>query len=122
MGRLLCNDAHDSAKHLGSEASVLPSVTDETSRLRGRIRYREFFALAFGTIVGSGWLILLGGWLGAAAPGGSIVGFLLGGLVVCLAAGCFAELASRFPRTGADFLYALSTIGESPAFMIGWFL
>jgi len=40
------------------------------------------FALAFGTMVGVGWLVLMDDWLGRGGPLGAILGFALGGILL----------------------------------------
>jgi len=34
----------------------------------------------------------------------------------------YAELSSRFPSNGSAFIYVYTTIGELPAWVIGWYL
>jgi APA family basic amino acid/polyamine antiporter len=80
-----------------------------------------FFALAFGAIVGSGWVVVLGDWLKVAGPGGAALGFLAGALVMMLVALCYGELAARSSVAGGEILYALETFGRFPAFLVGWF-
>lgn len=82
----------------------------------------QLFALAFGCIIGSAWVVLLGDWLRVAGPMGSIVGFVAGGLLMTLIAGCYAELAARMPQTGGEFLYCLHIFGPRVGFVVGWFL
>lgn len=90
--------------------------------LRRAIGGSGFFTLAFGAMVGSGWVVVLGGWLAQAGPGGSALAFLLGGAVMIIVALCYGELAARFPMAGGEFLYTLQTFGPFPGFLVGWFL
>ena len=54
-------------------------------------------------------------------PGPSvIVAFLVGFIVTLLNGLCFAEYASKNPRTGAQYIYMYEAIGEAFAFIIGW--
>src|SRR5262249_48419730 len=46
------------------------------------MRGREYFTLAFGSIVGVGWMILLDDWLRRGGPAGAMLGFLLGGIAL----------------------------------------
>jgi basic amino acid/polyamine antiporter, APA family len=98
--------------------------TDRSSqpRVRRVIGRGGYFALSFGTIIGSAWLAVLGNWLSSAGPGGALVGFTLGACVVLLIAFCYAELAARLPHAGGEFLYALRGFGPRAAFAVGWFL
>lgn len=82
-----------------------------------------FFALSFGSIVGSGWVVVLGDWLRTAnGPGGALAAFVAGGIVMCAIGACYAELASRMPRAGGEVLYTLESFGRGAAFFVGWFL
>jgi amino acid transporter len=90
--------------------------------VRRVIRPAGFFALSFGSMVGSGWIIVLGEWLRRAAPGGALLALLAGGVLMALIGCCYAELAARLPRAGGEFLYALEGLGRTPAFIVGWFI
>ncbi len=99
-----------------------PEVPRSVARLSHAIGLGGYFALAFGAIVGSGWVVVLGDWLRAAGPGGTVVGFLAGALVTAIIVMCYGELASRFPTAGAEFMYTFETLGARPAFLVGWFI
>jgi basic amino acid/polyamine antiporter, APA family len=90
--------------------------------LRGEIGKFQYLALGFGTIVGSAWVILLGDWLTKAGPGGAILGFLCGGAVMMVIGACYAELTTRIPEAGSEFIYAHRIYGSGVAFVVGWFL
>lgn len=90
--------------------------------LRRAVGGSGFFTLAFGAIVGSGWVMVLGDWLQTAGPGGAVLAFAAGAAVMVLIALCYGELAGRAPRAGAEFLYALEAFGPDAGFVVGWFL
>ena len=90
--------------------------------LDSAVGYRGYFTLAFGAIVGSGWVVVMGDWLKSAGPGGTTIGFLAGSLVMVLIALCYGELAARFPTAGAEFLYTLQTFGPRVGFLVGWYI
>jgi amino acid transporter len=92
------------------------------SGLRRVVGGSGFFALAFGSIVGSGWVVVLGDWLKSAGPGGTLVGFGLGAATTVLIALCYGELAGRFPRAGAEFLYVIEIFGFRAGFFVAWYL
>lgn len=94
----------------------------EAPRLQGRIGRFQYLALGFGTMIGSAWVILLGDWLGKAGPGGAVLGFLAGGIVVMLVGACYAELAGHLPEAGSEFIYARRMYGAGMGFTVGWFL
>lgn len=52
----------------------------------------------------------------------SIAGFLVCAVAVFVIILCFAEVSSRFDKTGGPYLYAHSSFGPLPAFLTGWLL
>ena len=111
-------------KHLRDGGQSLLERGDrlpEPSLLKS-ISRTQYLALGFGTILGSGWVVLLGSWLRDAGPGGAIIGFLLGGGSMTAVALVFAELTARFPIAGGDFTYAYNVLGHRCGFIVGWFL
>jgi amino acid transporter len=52
----------------------------------------------------------------------SIAAFLVCAVAVAVIIFCFAEVSSRFDKTGGPYLYALASFGPLPAFLTGWLL
>ena len=52
----------------------------------------------------------------------SIPAFLLCGFFVFILVLSFAEVSSRFSKTGGPYLYTLSAFGKFPAFLMGWLI
>jgi amino acid transporter len=90
--------------------------------LQGTLRGRHFFTLGVGTVIGVGWAIMLGEWIGTAAPFGAILAFIIGAALMLPIAACYAELASVMPAAGAEVVYARALFGRHVAFAVGWFL
>lgn len=105
--------------NVAAQVAIDSDKRASTSRTIGVLGY---FTLAVGAIVGSAWVIVLGDWLASAGPGGAAVGFALGGVAMTLVGLCYAELAARNPSFGGEFVYVLRTMGQLPAFLVGWFL
>jgi amino acid transporter len=100
----------------------MPDTDTAVTALKGNIGRFQMFAFGFGSIIGSAWCVLAGSWLAAAGPGGAVLGFLAGGIVVCCIGACYAELTSRVPVTGTEFSFALHIFGRPLAFLVGWFV
>jgi basic amino acid/polyamine antiporter, APA family len=98
---------------------MIPSGAEEPKVGVGAI---QLFSLAIGAILGAGWIIGVGQWLMAAGPLGSIIGFFGGAVVLSLIAACYAELGTRYPRTGGEVVYAGELFGARVAYFTGWFL
>jgi basic amino acid/polyamine antiporter, APA family len=98
------------------------TVTKPVGRLKKELRADEYFALAFGAIVGVGWVVILGDWLKQAGPFGSMVAFLVGGAALLPVGFCYGEMTARRPVSGGEVAYAYEIFGVSTSFATGWFL
>jgi APA family basic amino acid/polyamine antiporter len=98
---------------------MIPTGTEEPKVTVGAI---QLFSLAIGAILGAGWIIGVGQWLVVAGPLGSIMGFFGGAIVLSLIAACYAEIGTRYPRTGGEVVYAGELFGARVAYFTGWFL
>ena len=52
----------------------------------------------------------------------SIAAFLVCAVAVFVIILCFAEVSSRFDKTGGPYVYAIASFGPLPAFLTGWLL
>ncbi|PXY22261.1 APC family permease [Prauserella muralis] len=88
-------------------------------RVLGRL---DVVAIAFGAMIGFGWIVLTGGFLEDAGSLGAALAFVLGGVVVGLVGLTYAELVSAMPEAGGEHNYALRALGARPAFITSWTL
>ncbi len=56
----------------------------ERPQLKKAIGGLGFFSLAFGSMIGVGWITALGGWFEKAGPGGAMLAFVGGGALMLL--------------------------------------
>ncbi|MEZ4805307.1 MAG: amino acid permease [Bacteroidia bacterium] len=80
------------------------------------------FSLAFGAMIGVGWITAMGSWLSNAGPLGAVIAFILGGLLMLAIGLCYAEVTAALPLSGGEVAYAYKALGTSKAFLVGWFL
>ena len=97
-------------------------VSIERPELKRAISGFGFFALAFGSMIGVGWITALGSWFEQAGPVGAMVAFAAGGSLMLIIGLCYAEVTPMLPVTGGEVAYAYKAYGTSKAFVIGWFL
>jgi len=81
-----------------------------------------FFALAFGSMIGVGWVTSAGSWLEKAGPLGTVLAFLAGGAVMLCIGFCYAEATSMLPVAGGEVAYAYKAFGTAKSFLVGWCL
>lgn len=82
----------------------------------------QFFAFAFGAVVGVGWAVVLGDWLRQAGPIGAMLGLAAGGLFIICIGLCYGEMAPLIPSSGGEMAYAYEIFGERLGFITGWML
>jgi amino acid transporter len=96
--------------------------TAAAKSLRGDLRALDLIVIGTGAIIGVGWVVMVGTWLGAAGPGGTIIAFLLATIAVMFVGFCYGEMAAIVPRAGGELIYAYLTLGVRAAYCIGWLI
>ncbi|WP_129114235.1 APC family permease [Halegenticoccus tardaugens] len=81
---------------------------------------RDVFVLAFGAMIGWGWIIQTGYWIDEAGALGSILAFVLGGVLVGTVGIIYGELASAMPYVGGEHAYSLRALGPVGSFVCTW--
>ncbi|MEN3534148.1 amino acid permease [Microbispora sp. ZYX-F-249] len=89
-------------------------------RLRRSLSALDLTVFGVGVIVGTGIFVLTGVAARNTAGPAVAISFVVAGVVCALAALCYAEFAATVPVAGSAYTYAYATIGEFPAWIIGW--
>ncbi len=82
----------------------------------------DVLAVAFGSMIGFGWIVLTGGFIEGAGPVGAALAFAVGGVIVGLVGLTYAELVSAMPHAGGEHNYVFRAIGARSAFATSWTL
>ncbi len=80
----------------------------------------EYFTFGFGTMVGVGWVVLIDDWLARGGPGGAILGFLAGGILLLPVARTYGKLVGQIPDAGAEIAYAEGVFPRPVSFAAAW--
>jgi len=89
--------------------------------LARKLRLTDYFTLAFGTMVGVGWLVVMDDWLRRGGPLGAMLGFALGGAALLPVASVYGRLVRAIPDAGSEIAYADRAFGSRAAsFTAGW--
>ncbi|GAA3142876.1 amino acid permease [Streptomyces rameus] len=73
-----------------------------------------------GVIIGTGIFVLTGTAAKNTAGPAVSLSFVVAGVVCALAALCYAEFASSVPVAGSAYTFSYASLGELPAWIIGW--
>ncbi|GLZ04614.1 amino acid permease [Actinomadura sp. NBRC 104412] len=105
--------------------SVEDSIRDTEAespehRLRRDLSAADLTVFGIGVIIGTGIFVLTGQVAKDKAGPAVALSFILAAIVCGLAALCYAEFSSTVPVAGSAYTYSYATLGELPAWIIGW--
>ncbi|MEU2654822.1 amino acid permease [Streptomyces sp. NPDC007325] len=103
--------------------SVEQSIRDTEEpehALRKSLSAWDLTVFGVGVIIGTGIFVLTGKVAKENAGPATALAFVAAGIVCALAALCYAEFASTVPVAGSAYTFAYASIGELPAWIIGW--
>ncbi|XXY54999.1 amino acid permease [Sorangium sp. So ce269] len=100
--------------------SVLKRELEGEHRLRRVLGPLQLTSLGIGAIIGTGIFVLTGQAAHDKAGPALMLSFVVAGLACVFAALCYAEFAAMVPVAGSAYTYAYATLGELPAWIIGW--
>jgi len=80
----------------------------------------DVLTLAFGTMIGWGWVVLSGFWIQEAGMGGALIAFAIGAVLCIFVGVTYAELTAALPLAGGEMVYAYRAIGQPAAWIAGW--
>src|SRR5260370_24771662 len=92
------------------------------ANLAGKLRLDDYFALAFGTMVGSGGLILMDDWLGRGGPVGAILGFVIGGILLLPVGYVYGQWVLRLPDAASEAAYTAQVFPPIVSYFTGWMM
>ncbi|MGG0409857.1 amino acid permease [Peribacillus simplex] len=89
------------------------------NQLKRSMKSRHLFMISLGGVIGTGLFLSSGYTISQAGPGGTILAYLVGGLIMYLVMLCLGELTVAMPVTGSFQTYATKYIGPATGFTIG---
>ncbi|MEU9884306.1 amino acid permease [Sphaerisporangium sp. NPDC051011] len=89
-------------------------------RLRRHLSALDLTVFGVGVIVGTGIFVLTGQVARETSGPAVALSFVIAGVVCALAALCYAEFASTVPVAGSAYTFSYATLGEFPAWIVGW--
>lgn len=92
----------------------------QPQQLNRSMKSRHLLMLSLGGVIGTGLFLNVGYTINQAGPGGALVGYLIGGLILYMVMTCLGELAVHMPVTGSFQTYATRYISPSAGFSLGW--
>src|SRR5215510_2377057 len=90
--------------------------------LAHKLSTRDYFALAFGTMIGSGWLIVMDDWLGRGGPVGAMLAFGIGGVLLLPVGWVYGKWVERLPDASGEAAYTAQVFPGFVSYTTGWIM
>src|ERR1700758_5759437 len=90
--------------------------------LARKLRLFDFFALAFGVMVGTAWLVVMDDILQRGGPLGAVLGFTTGAIMLLPIGYVYGQLVRAIPDAAGEVAYTARFFPPSVAFATGWMM
>ena len=80
----------------------------------------DILVIAFGAMIGWGWVVSSGDWIGNGGVIGAAIGFVIGGIMVFFVGLTYAELTGAMPQCGGEHIFSHRAMGPMGSFGCTW--
>ncbi|MGD0567262.1 MAG: APC family permease [Candidatus Sulfotelmatobacter sp.] len=92
------------------------------SHLARKLRLTDYFTLAWGTMVGVGWLVVMDDWLSRGGALGALLGFAIGGALLFPIGWVYGRLVAAMPDAAGEIAYTAAAFSRPISFSTGWIM
>ena len=92
------------------------------TQLARKLTLANYFALGFGTMIGTGWVVLMDDWLGRGGPLGAMLGFGIGGLLLLPVGYIYGQWVRRLPDAAGEAAYTAQVFPPIVSYLTGWIM
>ena len=82
----------------------------------------DILVVAFGAMIGWGWVVSSGRWIQNAGVVGTVIGFIIGGIMIYFVGMTYAELTPAMPKVGGEHVFSYKAFGPTGSFICTWAL
>lgn len=82
----------------------------------------DILVVAFGAMIGWGWVVSSGRWIQNAGIIGTVIGFVIGGLMIFFVGMTYAELTPAMPEVGGEHVFSHRAFGPIGSYICTWAL
>lgn len=94
-------------------------MSSKNQTLQKSFKSRDVLAMAFGTMIGWGWIMLSGQWAATAGMLGAISAYAVGAILCIFVGLVYAELTPAIPFTGGSVVFSYKAMGYWPSVIAG---
>jgi APA family basic amino acid/polyamine antiporter len=92
------------------------------TQLARKLGLWNYFALGFGTMIGTGWVVLMDDWLGRGGPLGAMLGFAVGGILLLPVGYVYGKWVARLPDAAGEAAYTAQVFPPLVSYFTGWMM
>lgn len=92
----------------------------ENRELNKVLNTGDVLVTAFGAMIGWGWVVSSGGWIQASGVLGTMIAFLIGGIMIYFVGLAYAELTTAMPESGGAKVFSQKAFGSLGSFICTW--
>ena len=82
----------------------------------------DILVIAFGAMIGWGWVVSTGGWIEKGGVLGAALGFVIGGIMIFFVGMTYAELTAAMPQCGGEHVFSYRAMGATGSFICTWMI
>jgi len=90
--------------------------------LARKLHLIDYFALGFGVMVGTAWLVVMDDLFARGGPLGAILGFTFAALTLLPVGYVYGQLVKAIPDAGGEIAYTALFFPKSVSFLTGWMM
>ncbi len=81
---------------------------------------RDILMIAFGAMIGWGWVVSSADWIQTGGVIGAMLGFVIGGIMIFFIGLTYAELTPAMPENGGVHVFSHRAMGSTGSFICTW--
>jgi basic amino acid/polyamine antiporter, APA family len=82
----------------------------------------NYFALGFGTMIGTGWVVLMDDWLSRGGPFGAMWAYAIGGVLLLPVGYIYGQWVKRLPDAAGEAAYTAQVFPPFVSYITGWIM
>ena len=95
-------------------------MNEKKSKYDKVLSSKDIFVIAFGAMIGWGWIVMTGEWINYGGSIGAMIAFGIGGFMVLFVGLTYAELTAAMPECGGEHIFSLRAFGKNGSFVCTW--
>ena len=97
-------------------------MTQKKSEFNKVLNAWDILVIAFGAMIGWGWVVSTGGWIEKGGVIGAALGFAIGGIMIFFVGMTYAELTAAMPQCGGEHVFSYRAMRATGSFICTWMI